>query len=328
MTIVLRSWSLRDSAAMDAILLPGGILPAQLAYDALLRAFGAEVDARANELEVYSADEVPPSGYGMNTEVAGIDRLADEAGSERFHLVGYSAGGASSLAYALTRGDRLLSLTLAEPAWAGVEGRTPEEEAATDRVLTAIDLPPDEMLPAFMRAQLAHDVERPRRHPVRHPRGWRAARPGPERSLPRSSGSSSRPPTCRRSNPRSCSCWVNEAIPRTTGAWPSVSRRRSRTSASRCSTDDTTSIHPTGPSPSGTRGSTGPLAPGGGPVTVNERGTHGRSSDTAPAPRRTSCGRSPRTRGARLGEAGEPSAPTPRPDGRGRGVPPAPAPVG
>ena len=62
MTIVLRSWSLRDSAAMDAILLPGGILPAQLAYDALLRTFRAEVDARAKELEVYSADEVPPSG--------------------------------------------------------------------------------------------------------------------------------------------------------------------------------------------------------------------------------------------------------------------------
>jgi pimeloyl-ACP methyl ester carboxylesterase len=167
---------------MDAILLPGGILPARLAYDALLRTFGTEVDARAKELEVYSADEVPPSGYGLDTEVAGIDRLADEAGFERFHLVGYSAGGASSLAYALTRGDRLLSLTLAEPAWAGVEGRTPEEEAATDRVLTTIDLPPDEMLPAFTRAQLAHDVEPPP-SPPGPPPPWMASRPPGTRAI-------------------------------------------------------------------------------------------------------------------------------------------------
>jgi pimeloyl-ACP methyl ester carboxylesterase len=167
---------------MDAILLPGGILPARLAYDALLRTFGTEVDARAKELEVYSADEVPPSGYGLDTEVAGIDRLADEAGFERFHLVGYSAGGASSLAYALTRGDRLLSLTLAEPAWAGVEGRTPEEEAATDRVLTTIDLPPDEMLPAFTRAQLADGVEPPP-SPPGPPPPWMASRPPGTRAI-------------------------------------------------------------------------------------------------------------------------------------------------
>jgi hypothetical protein len=76
---------------------------------------------------------------------------------ERFHLVGTPAGGASPARYALTHGDRLLSLTLAEPAWA-VSKDQAQEEAATGRVLTTIDLPPDEILPAFMRAQLADGV--------------------------------------------------------------------------------------------------------------------------------------------------------------------------
>ena len=74
-----------------------------------------------------------PLAYGLDTEVAGVDRVAAEAGFERFHLVGFSAGGASSLAYALARPGRLRSLTLAEPAWAGIEGRTPEEAAAFGR---------------------------------------------------------------------------------------------------------------------------------------------------------------------------------------------------
>jgi len=117
---------------MDAILLPGAILPARLAYEAPLGAFDRDVTARAKELEVYRASEVPLA-YGLDTEVAGVDRVAAEAGFERFHLVRYSAGGASSLAYALTRPGRLRSLTLADPAWAGIEGRTPEEAAAFER---------------------------------------------------------------------------------------------------------------------------------------------------------------------------------------------------
>ena len=136
---------------MDAILLPGAILPARIAYEALLRAFDEDVSARVKELEVYRTSEVPPA-YGLDTEALGIDRAADEVGFERFHLVGYSAGGASSLAYALTRPDRLWSLTLAEPAWAGIDGRTPEETAAADRAVDATALPPDQMLPVHARA--------------------------------------------------------------------------------------------------------------------------------------------------------------------------------
>ncbi len=66
----------------QAILLPGGVLPAALAYPDLVRALGPDVDARYKELELYTGDE-PPSGYGLDTEVQGVRRLADEAGFEQ-----------------------------------------------------------------------------------------------------------------------------------------------------------------------------------------------------------------------------------------------------
>ena len=167
---------------MQSILIPGAILPASVAYADLLGAFDPGVDARAKELEVYSGATVPPSGYGLETEIAGIDRVANEAGFERFHLVGYSGGGASGLAYAITRPERLLSLTLAEPAWAGVASRSPEEAAAFDRAVAAFALEPDVMLPALMRAQLADDVPLPA-SPEGPPPPWMAVRPAGGRAL-------------------------------------------------------------------------------------------------------------------------------------------------
>jgi pimeloyl-ACP methyl ester carboxylesterase len=102
----------------QVVLLPGGVMPAGPAYGALLAELGHDVDARPKELEVYATDEPPPD-YSLATEVAGITRVADEAGFERFHLVGYSGGGASSLAFAASHPERLLSLALMEPAFAG-----------------------------------------------------------------------------------------------------------------------------------------------------------------------------------------------------------------
>ena len=161
---------------MDAVILPGAILPAALAYADLLSAFDAGVDARSKELEVYAGTEVPPPHYGMETEIDGIDRLADEAGFARFHLVGYSAGGASALAYALAHPDRLRSLTLSEPAWAGTDGRLPAEVEAADRVLATLRLPPGDMVAAFMRAQIEDGVEPPA-PPQGPPPAWMGSRP-------------------------------------------------------------------------------------------------------------------------------------------------------
>ena len=168
---------------MRAILLPGSVMPASIAYADLLAAFDPGVDVRAKELEVYSGETVPPPGYSLNTEIDGVDRFADASGFERFHLVGYSGGGASALAYAITKPERLLSLTLTEPAWAGVAGRSPEEAAAFDAAIAAISLPPAEMLPAFVRAQLAEGVEPPPM-PSGPPPPWMEVRPAGIRAFP------------------------------------------------------------------------------------------------------------------------------------------------
>lgn len=133
-----------------ALLLPGGVLPAALAYPDLVAALGAETDGRYKELELYAHDE-PPPGWGLDTEVEGILRIAKEAGFDRFHLVGYSGGGACALAFCAAYPDRLLSLTLSEPAWGGNEGWSEAEREYWRRLDEIMALPPEEMMTAFMK---------------------------------------------------------------------------------------------------------------------------------------------------------------------------------
>lgn len=71
----------------QAILLPGAVMPATLAYGALLAALGDEAQAVAKELEI-DADAQPPAGYTLRHETDGVLRGADAAGFDRFHLVG------------------------------------------------------------------------------------------------------------------------------------------------------------------------------------------------------------------------------------------------
>src|SRR5207247_1124416 len=126
-------------------------------------------------LEVYATDE-PPADYTLATEVDGIVREADARGFERFHLAGYSGGGAAALAFAATHGERLLSLALLEPAWAGNE-RTPEEDALAERFRVIEQLPEEQRMAEFTRLQLAPGVEPPPR-PDGPPPPWLAKRPG------------------------------------------------------------------------------------------------------------------------------------------------------
>jgi pimeloyl-ACP methyl ester carboxylesterase len=156
------------------VLLPGAVMPAEPAYAALLATLGDRVDAVAKDLEVYSGDQPPPD-FSLGTEVDGILREADAHGLDRFHLVGYSGGGASSLAFAALHGERLLSLALLEPAWAGNE-RTPPEEELFRRFQALEPLPPDQFMAGFVRLQLAPGVEPPPR-PEGPPPAWMAKRP-------------------------------------------------------------------------------------------------------------------------------------------------------
>lgn len=157
------------------VLLPGGILPVGPAYAALLAELGDSADARPKDLEMYAAETVPPPGYTLETEVEGIRRVADDAGFDTFHLVGYSLGGASSLAFASRYPGRLRSLALMEPAWAGRTGQTPQEAAVYDRFRTIAEMTSDGKMPAFIRTQLAPGIEPPPPSPGPPP-PWMASR--------------------------------------------------------------------------------------------------------------------------------------------------------
>jgi pimeloyl-ACP methyl ester carboxylesterase len=164
-----------------AILLPGGVLPAGPAYAALIAALGADVDAHPKELEVYAGDE-PPAGYSMATEVAGIARVAEEAGFDRFHLVGYSGGGAASLAFAATNPERLASLALMEPAFAGWQRMTAPERTHFERFRALLDMDDADVFQTFQRLQLAPGVDPPT-PPAGPPPPWMAKRPAGLRAI-------------------------------------------------------------------------------------------------------------------------------------------------
>jgi pimeloyl-ACP methyl ester carboxylesterase len=156
------------------MLLPGGVMPAEPAYTPLLEVLGSRVEAVAKDLEVYAGDR-PPPGYGFATEIDGILREADARGFDRFHLVGYSAGGAIALAFTARHGERLQSLALLEPAWAGND-RTAAEEALWQRFLALAPLPTDRFMEGFVQLQLAPGVDPPAR-PEGPPPPWMATRP-------------------------------------------------------------------------------------------------------------------------------------------------------
>ena len=158
-----------------AILLPGAVLPADLAYAALIEVLGPGVQAVAKDLELYKDDE-PPADWTLDTEVDGVLREADARGWDTFHLAGYSGGGSVALALAAKHPERLQSLALLEPAWAGNWDWSPgyAEHRKGYRQLEA--LPPEQFLPAFMRLGVRPDVVLPPPEPGPPP-PWMAKRP-------------------------------------------------------------------------------------------------------------------------------------------------------
>jgi pimeloyl-ACP methyl ester carboxylesterase len=170
------------------ILLPGGVMPADLAYGALIDALGDDVEAIAKDLEVYASPEPPPD-YSLEHEVDGVLRTARDAGFDRFHLVGYSGGGASSLAFAARYPERLSSVALIEPAWMGNEGLSEQERAVWRELDRIMSLPPEQMMPAFVAVQLAPGVEPPP-PPPGPPPPWMASRPAGLRAFVRAFRSS------------------------------------------------------------------------------------------------------------------------------------------
>jgi pimeloyl-ACP methyl ester carboxylesterase len=165
------------------MLLPGAVLPAALAYGAIVAALGADAEAVAKDLEVYATPE-PPDGYSMELEIAGVLREADAHGWERFHLLGYSGGGAAALAFAASRPERLASLALLEPAWAGNWDLSPAEKAVWLEHDRLGGLPVEQFMPAFMRLGLKPGVPLPPPPPGDVP-PWMAKRPAGIRAFQR-----------------------------------------------------------------------------------------------------------------------------------------------
>ena len=104
-----------NSDKVPLILLPGGMMPGLLRYPPLIEALGPGVEPVIKELEVYAGPSIPED-YSVDMEVEAISRKGDEAEMARFHLYGYSGGGAFALAYVATHPDRVLSLAIDEPA--------------------------------------------------------------------------------------------------------------------------------------------------------------------------------------------------------------------
>jgi pimeloyl-ACP methyl ester carboxylesterase len=163
------------------ILLPGSVLPAALAYNSLGAALGSDAEAVPKELEVYATPEAPPD-YTLDLEVAGVLREADARGWDRFHLVGYSGGGAAVLAVAARHPERLSSIALLEPAWAGRWDLSAAEVALWREYDRAETLPPDQFMRRFMRLNVKPDVELPA-PPSGDPPPWMAKRPAGIRAL-------------------------------------------------------------------------------------------------------------------------------------------------
>jgi pimeloyl-ACP methyl ester carboxylesterase len=114
--------------------------------------------------------------------VDALERAVAAAGLDTFHLVGFSGGGAVSLAFAAQHPERLRSLALFEPA--NVPGPwEPGERADQLEISAGLDtLPPDEMLAEFTRRHLRPGVEPPP-SPPGPPPDWMAKRPAGVRAM-------------------------------------------------------------------------------------------------------------------------------------------------
>ncbi len=164
-----------ERASRPVVVLPGIVTPVALSYAPTLAELEGEIEPHLKELEVYATDE-PPADYSLELEVEALRRDVDEAGLETFHLVGFSGGGAVSLAFCARYAGRVRSLALFEPA--AIPGpREPIENPFFDRTAEILrDTPPDETLPAFTRLHLRPGVEPPA-PPAGPAPDWMAKRP-------------------------------------------------------------------------------------------------------------------------------------------------------
>jgi pimeloyl-ACP methyl ester carboxylesterase len=158
----------------DVMFLPGIIAPAAFRYAVLLETLPKDVNPILKDLEVYDDDSPPPS-YSIDTEVSGIDRAADKAGLDRFHIYAHSGGGACALAYVAAHPDRVITLAVDEPATDFTQ--EDQNDPYQEEIKAAAKLPEPESTLTFLRLQLADGVEIPPALTSGHAPEWMANRP-------------------------------------------------------------------------------------------------------------------------------------------------------
>jgi pimeloyl-ACP methyl ester carboxylesterase len=129
----------------------------------------------AKDLEVYATDE-PPQDYSLDLEVAGVLREVNARGWDRFHIAGYSGGGAAALAMTARHPEGLESVVLLEPAWAGDWDLNPAERALWQEYERLVRLPQEQLMRAFMELQVRQGVALPP-PPSGDPPPWMSKRP-------------------------------------------------------------------------------------------------------------------------------------------------------
>jgi pimeloyl-ACP methyl ester carboxylesterase len=158
---------------VPVVFLPGILMPAALRYRALLDSLGDDVRPAVKELEVYAGSVVPPPAYGLETELDGIERAANDAGFDGFHLYGHSGGGACALAFTALRAERVLSVAVDEPA---VDFDAEDLTLLRERHVPMVALPPDRLMKAFVADMFRAGVEPPSPPPGPSPT-WMQTRP-------------------------------------------------------------------------------------------------------------------------------------------------------
>lgn len=117
--------------------------------------------------------------FSIEDEVEGIARAADAAGFDRFHLYGYSGGGASALAYVATYPGRVLSLAMDEP---GTDFSPEHRAAMRDMMQRLSHLPRADRQHEVLQHVLAPGVTVPP-PPPGPPPAWIANRPAGTEAL-------------------------------------------------------------------------------------------------------------------------------------------------
>lgn len=166
--------SLSALRPVPVVFIPGIITPAAVTFGPLVKVLGAAINPVLVDYLLYEAD-TPPADYHLDLELENIERSVKKAGLDHFHLVGYSGGGSLALAFAARSPERVLSLTLSEPAWAWNE-KCSDEEVAWRNGLTEIALlPAGQRIPPFVRLVLGDGVTPPT--PVSPSPPWMVKRP-------------------------------------------------------------------------------------------------------------------------------------------------------